>query len=75
MMHWPSVKASLTWFRSVWVPTFYGGSENYAVLQNSIFVASETVSDADKAGYFLVGMKISKVWPGTFESRIQNFYL
>ena len=47
----------------VWVPTFYGGSEAYSVLQNSVFVASETVSGGDVAGQFTVGMKMSKVWP------------
>ncbi|KAK3709518.1 hypothetical protein LTR37_010891 [Vermiconidia calcicola] len=39
---------------SVWTPTFYGGSAKYAVLQNSIFVASETVSDSGRPGYFNV---------------------
>jgi hypothetical protein len=39
---------------SVWTPTFYGGSPKYRNLQNSIFVASETVSDSSKAGFFLV---------------------
>ncbi len=47
----------------MWTLTFYGGSEKYSVLQNSVFVASETVASSDKPGYFLVGMKISKVWP------------
>jgi hypothetical protein len=47
----------------VWLPSFYGGGSKYANLQNSVFVASETVSDSSKTGYFLVGMKISKVWP------------
>jgi len=47
---------------SVWVPTFRGGSAKYANLQNSIFVASETVSDSPVPGQFYVGMKISKVF-------------
>ena len=47
----------------VWTPTFYGGSAKYSVLQNSVFVASETVASSERPGYFLVGMKISKVWP------------
>ena len=58
----------------VWVPTFYGGSPDYAVLQNSIFVASETVSDSDKPGYFAVGMKISKIWPVNTTITIGNEY-
>ncbi|MCJ1475535.1 hypothetical protein MMC13_004198 [Lambiella insularis] len=47
---------------SVWVPTFRGGSAKYANLQNSIFVASETVSDSPVPGEFYVGMKMSKVF-------------
>ena len=47
----------------VWVPTFRGGGAKYANLQNSIFVASETVSDSPVPGQFYVGMKISKVFP------------
>ena len=46
----------------VWVPTFEGGDEKYANLQNSIFVASETVSDSPNPNEFYVGMKISKVF-------------
>ena len=57
---------------TVWTPTFYGGSAKYAVLQNSIFVASETVSDSDRVGYFAVGMKISKVWPKNTTITIGN---
>lgn len=38
-------------------------SKNYSVLQNSVFVASETVADSQRDGYFAVGMKIAKVWP------------
>ncbi|KAF2095108.1 hypothetical protein NA57DRAFT_68106 [Rhizodiscina lignyota] len=48
--------------KKMWVPTFRGGSEKYANLQNSIFVASETVSDSPNANEFYVGMKISKVF-------------
>lgn len=46
----------------VWIPTFRGGSAKYANLQNSVFVASETVSDGPNPGEFYVGMKISKVF-------------
>ncbi|KAK5174071.1 uncharacterized protein LTR77_001151 [Saxophila tyrrhenica] len=48
---------------SVWTPTFYGGDASYSNLQNSIFVGSETVSDGEQPGEFLVGIKISKVFP------------
>ena len=48
---------------SVWTPTFRGGSDKYAILQNSIFVASETVSSSPNPGEFFVGMKISMVLP------------
>ena len=58
----------------VWTPTFYGGSEKYSVLQNSVFVASETVSDSSRAGYFAVGMKISKIWPVNTTITIGNEY-
>lgn len=44
----------------VFVSTFRGG---YAELQNSVFVGSETVSDSSTPGEFLVGIKISKVFP------------
>ena len=47
----------------MFVPTFRGGREKYANLQNSIFVASETVSDSPDPNYFYVGIKISKVFP------------
>jgi len=47
----------------VWVPTFRGGSAKYVNLQNSIFVASQTVSASPNHGEFYVGMKISKVFP------------
>lgn len=47
---------------AVWVPTFYGGDADYANLQNSIFVGSETVSDSAVPGQFYVGLKISKVF-------------
>jgi len=47
----------------VWIPTFYGGSDKFSILQNSVFVASETVASSDKPGHFLVGMKIGKIWP------------
>jgi hypothetical protein len=56
----------------VWTPTFYGGSEKYSVLQNSVFVASETVASSNKPGYFLVGMKISKIWPKNTTVTIGN---
>ena len=46
----------------VWVPTFRGGDDSFANLQNSVFVGSETVSDSDTPGEFLVGIKISKVF-------------
>jgi hypothetical protein len=59
---------------TVWTPTFYGGDEKYAVLQNSVFVASETVSDSSKAGYFEVGMKISKIWPVNTTITVGNEY-
>ena len=44
----------------------------YSVLQNSVFVASETVASSEKPGYFLVGMKISKVWPKSTTITIGN---
>ncbi|KAE9374668.1 hypothetical protein N431DRAFT_464902 [Stipitochalara longipes BDJ] len=47
---------------SVWVPTFRGGSDKYANLQNSIFIASETISDSSNPNEFFVGLKISKVF-------------
>ena len=47
---------------AVWVPTFRGGSARYTNLQNSIFVGSETVSDSEVPGQFLIGVKISKVF-------------
>lgn len=55
-------------------PTFYGGNSNYAVLQNSVFVGAETVSDGGKDGYFEVGVKISKVWPVNTTITIGNEY-
>ena len=60
---------------AVWTPSFYGGSEKYSVLQNSVFVASETVASSDKPGHFLVGMKISKVWPKNTTVTIGNEFV
>ncbi|KAI9658380.1 MAG: hypothetical protein M1821_002513 [Bathelium mastoideum] len=47
---------------SVWLPTFRGGSAKYENLQQSVFVGSETVSNSDTPGEFLLGLKISKVF-------------
>jgi len=41
---------------------FQGGSDKYANLQNSIFVAIETISDSSNLNEFFVGLKISKVF-------------
>ncbi|KAK6597045.1 hypothetical protein H4I96_09697 [Botrytis cinerea] len=45
----------------VLTPTFRGGESKYKTLENSVFVASETVSDSGIPGKFLLGVKISKV--------------
>ncbi|KAB2102318.1 hypothetical protein AG0111_0g9428 [Alternaria gaisen] len=46
----------------VLVPTFRGGDSHYKTLENSVFVASETVSDSGIPGKFILGVKISKVY-------------
>ncbi|KAG9191398.1 hypothetical protein G6011_09486 [Alternaria panax] len=46
----------------VLTPTFRGGDAQYKVLEDSVFVASETVSDSGIAGKFILGVKISKVF-------------
>jgi hypothetical protein len=48
---------------AVWAPTFHGGNDKFKVLQNSVFVGSETVADSDIPGQFVVGLKISEVFP------------
>lgn len=47
---------------TVLVPTFRGGDSHYKTLENSVFVASETVSDSGIPGKFILGVKISKVY-------------
>ena len=54
------------------MPTFRGGSDKYANLQNSIFVASETVSDSPNPNEFYVGLKISKVFNSNTSVTIGN---
>ncbi|TGO43555.1 hypothetical protein BOTNAR_2268g00010 [Botryotinia narcissicola] len=46
----------------VLTPTFAGGESKYKTLENTVFVASETVSDSGIPGKFLLGVKISKVF-------------
>ncbi|KAF5874779.1 putative lipase gdsl protein [Botrytis fragariae] len=46
----------------VLTPTFRGGESKYKSLENTVFVASETVSDSGIPGKFLLGVKISKVF-------------
>ncbi|KAM0157144.1 hypothetical protein ACHAPF_011432 [Botrytis cinerea] len=46
----------------VLTPTFRGGESKYKTLENSVFVASETVSDSGIPGKFFLGVKISKVF-------------
>lgn len=46
----------------VLIPTFTGGESKYKTLENTVFVASETVSDSGIPGKFLLGVKISKVF-------------
>ena len=45
----------------VWPIEFRGGSSKYLDLQNSIWVASVTFSDAVKADEFEVGFEIGRV--------------
>lgn len=52
--------------------TFHGGSAKYEGLTNSIFVASETVSDGDEPGQYLVGIKLSKVYTTKTNVTIDN---
>ncbi|KAF2758884.1 hypothetical protein EJ05DRAFT_499317 [Pseudovirgaria hyperparasitica] len=54
--------------------TFQGGSSRYEGLMNSIFVASETVSDGDEPGKYLVGIKLSKVYASRTSITIGNEY-
>ncbi|EUC39502.1 hypothetical protein COCMIDRAFT_10407 [Bipolaris oryzae ATCC 44560] len=46
----------------VLIPEFEGGESEYKILEDSVFVASETVSDSGVPGKFLLGVKISKVF-------------
>jgi hypothetical protein len=46
----------------VLIPAFRGGESHYKTLENSVFVASETVSDSGIPGKFILGVKISKVY-------------
>jgi hypothetical protein len=47
---------------TVLIPIFRGGEAHYKTLENSVFVASETVSDSGIPGRFILGVKISKVF-------------
>ncbi|EUC26698.1 hypothetical protein COCCADRAFT_113619 [Bipolaris zeicola 26-R-13] len=47
---------------TVLTPVFRGGEAHYKTLENSVFVASETVSDSGVPGKFILGVKISKVF-------------
>lgn len=56
----------------VLVATFQGGEGEYKSLENSVFVGTETVSDSGIPGKFLLGFKISKVYPTSTNITIGN---
>ena len=57
---------------TVLVATFQGGEGEYKSLENSVFVGTETVSDSGIPGKFLLGFKISKVYPTETNITIGN---
>jgi hypothetical protein len=61
-----------SWCCTVLTATFQGGEGEYESLENSVFVGTETVSDSGIPGKFLLGFKISKVYPTKTNITIGN---